>query len=75
MRLDDIRYLGGRMSYPSRKMTAPEWILPDYLEEARKILDAAEGVRAEDVSKPEFTRNFEQLRWFPLSIDLVGIAG
>ena len=75
MRLDDIRYLGGRMSYPSRKMTAPEWILPDYLEEARKILDAAEGVRAEDVSKPELTRNFEQLRWFPLSIDLVGIAG
>ena len=71
MSLDDIRYRGGRMSYPSRRMTAPEWVLPDYLEEAREIFAAAEREEPEG-EVLNLTAGFERLRWFPLPVEKEG---
>jgi hypothetical protein len=63
--LADIRYDGGRMSYPSHRRTAPESALAGYLAEARRILA--------DPPTPDTTPehlvvddDFETLRWFPL---------
>ena len=46
-----------------RPATAPESVLPGYLEEARRILRGVVPVRAED---PALSRSFERIRWFPL---------
>ena len=71
MRLSDIRYRRGRMSYPSRKLTAPEWILPEYLDAARDVFEAASTPYgpSPQTSKPEF----EELRWFPLPFEVLSI--
>ncbi len=62
--LKTLSYRGGRPSYPSRHVTAPEWVLPEYLVEARRTLDACCGDRP--VVDPELNPDFEHLRWFPL---------
>ena len=73
--LHDLSYRGGRLSYPSRHVTTPEWALPGYLDEARAVLDAAEdrlgrGVQLE-VGDPTLTADFEHLRWFPMPGDVL----
>ena len=73
--LHDLSYRGGRLSYPSRHVTTPEWALPGYLDEARAVLDAAEdrlsrGVQLE-VGDPPLTADFEHLRWFPMPGDVL----
>ena len=62
--LRTLSYRGGRPSYPSRHVTAPEWALPEYLVQARETLDAACGEHP--VEDPCLNPDFEQLRWFPL---------
>jgi hypothetical protein len=69
MSLKELRYEGGRMSYPSRKMTAPEWVLPDYLKEAQRLFDEIPEKEASAPQKIEtqgLTETFEKLRWFIL---------
>lgn len=61
--LRTLSYRGGRPSYPSRHVTAPEWVLPEYLVQAREAFEAAGSATAED---PSLNADFEQLRWFPL---------
>ena len=72
--LHDLSYRGGRLSYPSRHVTTPEWALPGYLDAAREIFDAAEarlGVATQlEVGDPALTADFEHLRWFPLPGDV-----
>ena len=66
-----LSYRGGRPSYPSRHVTAPEWALPGYLDEARATF--AEARSRLDEREPSLTPNlssdFELLRWFPLPDD------
>lgn len=76
----DLSYRGGRLSYPSRHVTTPEWALPGYLDEARATFDAAEARLAEgaqlevglgegaqlEAGDPALTADFEHLRWFPM---------
>lgn len=69
MSLRELRYRGGRMSYPSRKMTAPEWVLPDYLEEARIVFAEHEQEKKETDNVIHLTETFEQLRWFVLPFE------
>ena len=67
MRLTDLRYADGKLQHRSRHATEPEWVLPTYLEEARRAFDGAEAdARALDVSDPALSDDFEALRWFPL---------
>jgi hypothetical protein len=72
MSLKELRYQGGRMSYPSRKMTAPEWVLPDYLKEAQQRFDSIPDHTAGSIQKLEtqgITEAFEKLRWFILPLE------
>ncbi len=65
MRLSEISYAGGKLEYRSRHATEPETVLPGCLEQARKILASAAADRG-PTADPEFTPEFEALRWFPL---------
>lgn len=72
MRLADVSYRGGKMEYRSRHATEPEWTLPGYLDEARRIVAAARTELADAViDDPPLTDDFEHLRWFPLPGDVL----
>jgi selenocysteine lyase/cysteine desulfurase len=65
MRLAEISYAGGKLEYRSRHAMEPETVLPGCLAEARKILASARADPSPIVD-PDFTQEFEALRWFPL---------
>jgi selenocysteine lyase/cysteine desulfurase len=72
MRLGDISYRAGKLEYRSRHATEPEWALPNYLDDARRIIAAAtEECRTLEVVDPARTQDFEELRWFPLPSEVV----
>jgi hypothetical protein len=72
MRLDDISYRAGKLEYRSRHSTEPEWALPSYIDEARRIIsEATDECRALELVDPERTSDFEELRWFPLPSEVV----
>ena len=65
------------MSYPARRMTAPEWILPDYLVEASRILETARGNINEaqrQAESPELNESFQRLRWFVLPTEATTLS-
>jgi len=71
LRLDQVRYdvRTGAMTYPRHDEPVPESALPGYLEEARRILDAAcAAAEACDEPAPDgaVSADFEHLRWFEL---------
>lgn len=65
LRLADVDYVDGRMSYPSTHVRASELELADYLVQAHTLLH---GLPEPDVSAPPstLTAHFERLRWFEL---------
>ncbi len=67
MTLDDVRYTTGKLEYRSRHATEPEWVLPGYVEEARKLLQMAQTdlAAASHEAEPHVSDDFEELRWFP----------
>jgi selenocysteine lyase/cysteine desulfurase len=72
MRLAEVSYRTGKMEYRSRHATEPEWALPNYLDEATKIIAAAtEEFRTCSVADPVCTADFEELRWFPLPSEVI----
>ena len=60
------------MPYRSRHATEPEWALPGYIEEAKKII-AATAAEFASLSIEELprTNDFEELRWFPLPSEVL----
>ncbi len=76
MSLHHISYRDGRMQHRTRVSTEPEWALHGYLEEARKLIAAAEQQcqlpdAPVQVDRPAVTPEFETLRWFPLPDEIV----
>lgn len=72
LRLDDLSYRGGKLQYRSRHATEPEWVLENYLEEAKKVFaEATKELERERVRDPELTEDFHDLRWFPLSTEIL----
>ena len=72
MRLGEVSYRTGKMEYRSRHATEPEWALPGYIEDARRIIAAAaDEFRTLDLQDPPRTEDFEQLRWFPLPSEVL----
>lgn len=72
MRLTDVRYTSGRLSYRSRHATEPESALPGYLDEARRIFaEASERLAQAPVEHPALSADYEALRWFPLPSEAV----
>ncbi len=65
LRLGQVHYVDGRMTYPRRHDTAPESALVDYLAQARRLLSEAAPPTDLDVTGL-VSAHFEQLRWFLL---------
>ena len=62
-----VSYRTGKLAYRSRHATEPEWALPGYLDEARRILAATgDEYKTLRVDDPARTADFEELRWFLL---------
>ncbi len=72
MRLADVSYRAGKMEFRSRHATEPEWALPAYLDDARRIIDeaVAELACAPPLQDPPLTEDFEHLRWFALPAEV-----
>ncbi len=66
MRLHNLRYRGGHLSYPARHMTAPEWVLPEYIEDAKSLLSGIQCVDSTSVQQVNVSERFDGLRWFVL---------
>lgn len=67
LRLADISYGTGAMEYRPRRVTEPEKVLSHYLQEAVGVFEwAAENARGRQIDTPEYSADFEKLRWFPL---------
>jgi len=64
LRLAQVSYETGSMSWPRHHDTAPESALAGYLEEARRIFDAA--TPCADDPPIGVSEHFEALRWFDL---------
>jgi len=72
VRLGDVSYRTGKMEYRSRYATEPEWALPGYLDEAKKIIAAtAEEFRTLTIEEMPRTQDYEELRWFPLPSEVL----
>jgi selenocysteine lyase/cysteine desulfurase len=72
LRLGELSYRTGKLEYRSRHATEPEWALPNYITEAKQIIaTATTELRTLDVSDPPTTKDFEELRWFPLPSEIV----
>jgi len=72
MRLAELSYRAGKMEYRARHATEPEWALPGYLDEARRIIAAtAEEFQELRLDDPPRTPDFEELRWFPLPSEVL----
>jgi selenocysteine lyase/cysteine desulfurase len=65
MRLSELSYRSGKLSYRARHATEPEWVLPAYLDEAKRIFESA-GAEPGCGKVPPLSADFEHLRWFPL---------
>ena len=64
--LDDVSFDSGHLQYEGRSMTEPEDSFPGYLEEARRIIEAAEVEFGAEDTSPNLSEELERLRWFPL---------
>ena len=70
LRLSDLSYDSGRLTYRSRHMTEPEWALAGYLDEAcRVVADAVASFQGQSVADPPLCAEVEALRWFPMPAD------
>jgi hypothetical protein len=77
LRLDDVQYENGRMTYPSHRHQELESRLAEYLVDARERLSGPPASEWLPVD-PELDAEFEALRWFPLpseGLDERGAAG
>ena len=71
LRLTDLSYRQGQLSYRSRHATEPEWVLESYLDEALAVCErAAETVSQVDIEDRPLSPDFEHLRWFPLPAEV-----
>jgi len=72
MRLGEVSYRTGKMEYRSRHATEPEWALPAYIEEAKKIIaSSVDEFRLLTIDELPRTNDFEELRWFPLPSEVL----
>ncbi len=69
LRLTDISYEAGKLEYPVSHTHVPASALPRYLVDAERLLREAAHERPSLASPPPLSKQFEQLRWFPLPAD------
>ncbi|MEI2810629.1 MAG: aminotransferase class V-fold PLP-dependent enzyme [Nocardioides sp.] len=72
LRLRDVGYVDGVMSYPRHDATAPVSVLAGYLAEARALFEATPGPYCTnpdctaEAHAAHLTTDFDELRWFEL---------
>jgi selenocysteine lyase/cysteine desulfurase len=66
LRLSQVSYRDGEMTYPAHRDRAPEQALAGYLDEARTLLGSRSDVQACDRAAQGLSEEFERLRWFEL---------
>lgn len=66
MSLRDVSYRSGKMEFRSRRATEPEEVLPTYLDDARRIFEAAVHDDTAPIEDDPLSADFEHLRWFAL---------
>jgi selenocysteine lyase/cysteine desulfurase/CRP-like cAMP-binding protein len=66
--LHDISYASGAMEFRGRRTTAPEQVLAEQLDEARRLVAALPDQLAREapIEDPVLPDSFERMRWFPL---------
>jgi selenocysteine lyase/cysteine desulfurase len=66
--LYDISYAGGAMGFRGKAVSAPEDVLADQLEEARRLVASlpAQLTREDTIEDPVLPASYEGVRWFPL---------
>jgi selenocysteine lyase/cysteine desulfurase len=64
--LFDISYRGAAMEFLAPRSSAPEHVLPQQLEEARRVIAGLGASPGEPVEDPQLPPSFEAIRWFPL---------
>ncbi len=64
--LDDVSFESGQLKYEGRLLTEPEEAFAGYLEQARRIIEAAEVEFGADDTSANLSEELERLRWFPL---------
>jgi hypothetical protein len=74
--LHDVSYASGSLEFTGGRATAPESVLPGYLEEARRLVAEVEAhpPAAGRPPKPASVE-FERLRWFPLPDEVLPALG
>ena len=63
---DDLSFESGQLKYHGRRLTQPEGVLKDHLEDARRIIDEAEAEFGIQEEHSLLAEELERLRWFPL---------
>ncbi|MCC7383240.1 MAG: aminotransferase class V-fold PLP-dependent enzyme [Deltaproteobacteria bacterium] len=68
LRLDDLGYRAGKLEYRSHHTTEPEWALPSYILDAKRVVDAVQDELGASAIEPDapLSEEYERLRWFPL---------
>jgi selenocysteine lyase/cysteine desulfurase len=73
--LNEVQYVDGEPRVPWSSRTEPEAILPHYLDQAHRIVDALDPGPVPP-PRPTLDDDHERLRWFPLPHDaLAAISG
>ena len=65
LRLSQLQHVDGVLTYPRRDDTAPESVLPDYLDAAHDLM-ASLPEPGDDAHAGSVSADFEHLRWFEL---------
>jgi len=65
LRLSQLHYVDGVLTYPRRDDTAPESVLSGYLDVAQDLMESLPGP-GDDVHVGSVSADFEHLRWFEL---------
>ena len=73
LRLSQLHYVDGALTYPHHEDTAPESALAGYLEQARELLGSRPDPAA-DVPQ-DLSPEFEHLRWFELPRECLSATG
>jgi hypothetical protein len=64
--LDDVSFDSGRLEYEVRSLSEPEEAFKGYLEQAHRIIEAAEVEFGAEDTSAKLSEELERLRWFPL---------
>jgi len=66
--LHDVSYAGGALAFRGQHATAPESVLAEQLEDARRLVASLPSAREREdpLEDPVLPESYERMRWFPM---------